>query len=170
MSADPPDGLRPPASYDRDEMIALLTLAAHHDGACSMAAVHLLTYTALPGRADFASHVDIQVVRGAADADVLGARVRDWGALLGDDSGVDLTGSDRKMLEIAASYAAGRPVDLSEHGQGLGTAHAQRLVEAVAIGAGIQEYLNIAEIRALWLGHTRGIPLESRTSDPHPTG
>ena len=30
MSADPPDGLRPPASYDRDEMIALLTLAAHH--------------------------------------------------------------------------------------------------------------------------------------------
>jgi hypothetical protein len=168
MSADLPDGLRPAASYDRGEMIALLTVAAHADGAYSMvAAVHLLTYTALPGRADFARHVDLQVVAGAADADVLGARVRNWGALLGDDSGVDLTGSDRKMLEVAASYAAGRPVDLSEHGQGLGIAHAQRLVEAVAVGAGVGEYLNIAELRALWLMHSGGIPLEmGHTIDP----
>ena len=157
MSAHPPAAdPRPAARYGRDEMIALLTAAAHVDGAHSMAAaVHLLTYTGLPGRPDFARHVDVQAVAGADDVTVLGAWVRDWGALLGDDSGVYLTGSDRRMLEIAASYAAGRPVDLREHGHGLGTAHARRLVEAVAIGAGMDEYLSIADTPALGVMRAR---------------
>jgi len=53
------------------------------------------------------------------------------------------------MLEIAASYAAGRPVNLREHGHGFGTAHARRVVEAVAIGTGMSEYLTIADSPAL---------------------
>ena len=64
MTAHPPAiGPRPSASYNRDEMIALLTAAAHVASAHSMmAAMHLLTYTGLPGRQDFARHVDVQAV------------------------------------------------------------------------------------------------------------
>ena len=76
--------------------------------------------------------------------------MRDWDALLSGDSGVYLTGGYQRMLEIAASYAAGRPVSLREHGHGFGTAHARwRVVEAVAIGAGMGEYLAIAGSPAL---------------------
>jgi hypothetical protein len=133
-------------------MRALLIAAAHvADTHSMMAAMHLLTYTGLPGRADFAKHVDVQAVTSAPGVTVLAAWVRDWDALLGDDSGVDLTGNDRRMLEIAASYAAGRPVVLREQAHGLGAAHAQRLVEAVAIGAGVEEYLRIAETIARWV-------------------
>ena len=111
MTAHPPaTGFRPAASYSRDEMITLLTAAAHVASSHSMmAAVYLLTYTGLPGRQDFARHVDVQAVALSDDVTVLAARVRDWDVLLGDDSGVDLTGSDRRMLEIAASYAARPP-------------------------------------------------------------
>jgi hypothetical protein len=151
MSTSPPAGrTRPAASYDRDEMIALLTAAARVAGTHSMAAaMHLLTYTELPGSRDFARHVDVQADRAADGSPVTGAWVRDWDALLGDDSGVYLTGGDRRMLAIAASYAAGRPVDLREHGHGFGTAHARRVVEAAAIGAGMGEYLTIADGPAL---------------------
>jgi hypothetical protein len=38
----------------------------------SMAAMHLLTYTGLPGRPDFARHVDVQAVADADDVTVLG--------------------------------------------------------------------------------------------------
>jgi hypothetical protein len=44
-------------------MIALLTAAAHVDGRHSVAvAMHLITYTALPGHQDFARHVDVRAV------------------------------------------------------------------------------------------------------------
>src|SRR5260370_23422954 len=114
MPAPPPaPGPRPPASYNRDEMIALLTAAAHVASSHSMmAAMHLLTYTGLPGRQDFARHVDVQAVAFSDDVIVLAAWVRDWDVLLGDDSGVHLTRSDPRLLEIAASYAAGRPMIL----------------------------------------------------------
>jgi hypothetical protein len=46
-------------------------------------------------------------------------------------------------------------VDLREHGHGLGTAHARRLVEAVAIGAGMDEYLSIADPPALGVMRAR---------------
>jgi hypothetical protein len=115
MNAPPPAGHpRPAASYDREEMIALLTAAARIAGTHSIAAaVHLLTYTELPGSQTFARHVDAQAGRDADGSPVTGAWVRDWDALLGGDSGVYLTGGDRRMLEIAASYAAGRSTSAS---------------------------------------------------------
>jgi hypothetical protein len=70
--------------------------------------------------------------------------VRDWDALLSGDSGVYLTGGYQRMLEIAASYAAGRPVSLREHGHGFGTAHARRRDRC-----GQGEYLTIADSPAL---------------------
>ena len=132
-------------TYTAGEMTALLNEWARVVGSWSMyAAMHLLTYTELPGRRDFARHVEITTGYAADESEPLSAVVRHWDQLLTSGT-VYLTGGDARMIEIAAS----RPVDLREHGHGLGTAHARRLVEAVAIGAGIGEYLTIADSPAL---------------------
>jgi hypothetical protein len=138
-----------PEDYTAEEMTALLNEWARVTGAYSMyAAMHLLTYTELPGRRDFAKHVDIETGYAADETEPLIAVVRDWDKLLTGNT-VRFTGGDLRMTEVAASYAAGRPVDLREHASGLGTAHARRLVEAVAIGAGMGEYLTISDSPAL---------------------
>lgn len=140
---------RKPEAYTAEEMTALLNEWARVVGSCSMyAAMHLLTYTEMPGRKDFARHVDIETGYAADETEPLIAVVRDWDKLLTGNT-VRFTGGDLRMTEIAASYAAGRPVDLREHAVGLGTAHARRLVEAVTIGAGMGEYLTIADSPAL---------------------
>src|SRR6266702_5649842 len=140
---------RKPETYTTEEMTSLLSEWARVVGSCSMyAAMHLLTYTELPGRKDFAKHVDIETGYAADETEPLIAVVRDWDKLLTGNT-VRFTGGDLRMTEVAASYAAGRPVDLREHGNGLGTAHARRLVEAVAIGTGMAEYLTIADSPAL---------------------
>lgn len=136
---------RPAASYNTEEMTELLNTAARVIDSGSMyAAMHLLTYTELPGRRDFAAHVEITRGHAFDGSTPLIAVVRDWDALLNSHT-VYFTGGDARMVEIAASYATGRPVNLREHANGLGTAHARRLVEAVAIGAGMGEYLTIAD-------------------------
>jgi hypothetical protein len=140
---------RKPETYTAEEMTALLSEWARVTGSHSMyAAMHLLTYTELPGRRDFAKHVDIETGYAADETEPLIAVVRDWDKLLTSNT-VYFTGGDLRMTEIAASYASGRPVDLREHGNGLGTAHARRLVEAVAIGTGMGEFLTIADSPAL---------------------
>ncbi|HEY3958709.1 MAG TPA: hypothetical protein VGM53_35555 [Streptosporangiaceae bacterium] len=150
---------RPAASYGTEEMAALLTAGARLAGThAAAAAAHLLIFTELPGGRDFARHVQVDVVTSHLDgAAVLGAWVKDWDALLADD-GIYLTGSGRRMLQIAASYAAGHPVDLSENGSGLGTAHARRLIEAVIIGAGMAEFYTVT-------GTSRLDELNARRSD-----
>jgi hypothetical protein len=136
-------------TYNTEEMTHLLNEWARVIGSDGMyAAMHLLTYTELPGRRDFAKHVDITTGYAADESEPLIAVVRDWNALLTDNT-VYLTGGDARLIEIAASYAHGRPVNLREHGNGLGTAYARRLVEAVAIGAGMADYLTIADSPAL---------------------
>jgi hypothetical protein len=138
-----------PEACTAEEMTALLSEWARVVGSYSMyAAMYLLTYTELPGRRDFAKHVDIETGYAADETEPLIAVVRDWDKLLTGNT-VRFTGGDLRMTEVAASYASGRPVDLREHAAGLGTAHARRLVEAVAIGAGMGEYLTIADSPAL---------------------
>lgn len=130
-------------------MTALLNEWARVVDSYSMyAAMHLLTYTSLPGRKDFARHVDIETGYAADGPEPLIAVVGDWGRLLNDGT-VRFTGGDVRVVGLAASYATGHPVDLRECGNGLGTAHARRLVEAVAIGAGMGEYLTITDSTAL---------------------
>lgn len=141
--------LKKPEAYTAEEMTALLNEWARVAGSHSMsAAMHLLTYTELPGRKDFAKHIDIQTGYAADETEPLIAVVRDWDRLLTSNT-VLFTGGDLRMTEIAASYSSGRPVDLREQAVGLGTAHARRLVEAVAIGAGMGEYLTISDSAAL---------------------
>jgi hypothetical protein len=129
--------------YGRDEMRELLGTGARlEDRPSAAAAVHLLTFTDLPGRRDFARHVRIENVTGAGGGTVLAAWVRNWDRLLGDGS-VYLSGGLRRLLEVAASYATGRPVDLRDTSSGLGTAHAGRLIEAVVTGTGMAQYYTI---------------------------
>ncbi len=140
-----------PADYGRDEMHELLAAGARlEDRPSAAAALHLLTFTDLPGRRDFARHVHVEnvtgagsgTITGAGSGTITGAWVRDWQALLTDGS-VYVSSGPRRLLEVAASYATGRPVDLRETGSGLGTAHAGRLIEAAVIGTGMAEYYTI---------------------------
>ncbi len=131
------------SGYGRDEMCELLAAGARLEGRPSAAAaVHLLTFTNLPGRRDFARHARIENVTGADGGTVLAAWVRNWDRLLGDGS-VYLSSGPRRLVEVAASYATGRPVDIRDASSGLGTAHARRLIEAVVIGTGTAGYYTI---------------------------
>lgn len=157
-------------TYTTAEMTHLLNEWARVIGSDGMAAaMHLLTYTKLPGRRAFAAHVDITTGYAADGSEPLIAVVRDWNALLTDNT-VRFTGGEARLTEIAASYADGRPVNLREHANGLGTAHARRLVEAVAIGAGMGDYLTIADSPALVEMRARNDALLGPTAPQPPQG
>ena len=135
-------------SYRRTEMIALLSTAARIDRSPpAAAATHLLTYTDLPGRQSFASHVDVHAVREGGGSMVTGAWIRDWDALLGD-RGVSLNSTTYRLIELAASYATGRPVDLRNtigyFATELDPWTAQRIAEAAVIAAAYDETLIVA--------------------------
>lgn len=135
-----------------DQMAAALTVAARASGSqLQQAAVHLLTFTELPGRTDFAAHVDLDFVEiqgdesdGSPDESLLLARVRDWAVLLLDRR-MYLTGGGRRLLELAGSLATGRPVDLSSQLTDLGHAHGRRVVEAVIIASGLSGFYHLTE-------------------------
>ena len=75
---------RPATSCDPNEMPELLLAGARADGWLpARAAMHLLTFTDLPGSAQFAAHVEIRDAW-SPGATVRGAWVRDWDALLAD--------------------------------------------------------------------------------------
>lgn len=131
-------------SHSPDELRELLLAGARADGWLpAQAAMHLLTYTGLPGSPRFAAHVDVRDAW-SLGAMVRGAWVRDWDALLADEE-LYLTGSECRLLEVAASFAAGRAISLSEQvTRELGWAHAQRVLEAVIIATGTAELLQVA--------------------------
>lgn len=131
------------AAHGRDWMCSLLAAGARLDGTHSVAAaVHLLTFTGLPGHRDFARYVRIESVSADGTWRAKAAWVRNWDALLSDGS-IYVSGGLRRLLEVAASYAAGRPVDLRHASSGLGTAHAGRLIEAAVIATGMAEYYTV---------------------------
>ncbi len=134
---------RPATSYDPDEMRELLLSGARADGWLpAHAAMHLLTFTDLPGTPQFALHVEVRDAW-SPGGPVRGAWVRDWDALLADPDQY-LTGTERRFLEIAASFAAGRAISLSEQVTSeLGWAHAERVAEAVIIAANATGLLQV---------------------------
>ncbi|WP_280345751.1 hypothetical protein [Nocardia neocaledoniensis] len=137
------------ASYTADQLRTMLeTGAAAADSPFQRAAIHLLTYTDLPGRADLAPYVDI------VDVDIDGrsvpaAWIRDWHRLGRLEGLGHLHGGAERLVRLAASMAHGEPVDLSATLSGLGHAHARRVLEAVAICAGVDEFYAISETPAL---------------------
>lgn len=131
-----------PVAYTRDELIRLLEAGALALGATgTQAAIHLLTFTALPGRADLAHHIDINTIDDVDGFTVTGAFVRDWPSLAAHDHLFGLTGTDERMLALAASLADGVPVDLRNNAAGFGSRPAAaRVLEAMAIWLGVEPY------------------------------
>lgn len=136
-------------TYTADELAALLETGARaQDSPFIMSAIHLLTYTDLPGRSDLAPYVEF------ADVDLDGetvraAWIRDWHGLGQLKNLGHLHGGAERLIRLAASMAHGEPVDLSATLSGLGHAHARRVLEAVAICAGVDEFYAITETPAL---------------------
>jgi hypothetical protein len=132
-------------TLSRTEMNEALTAGARlSDRVHHQAAVHLLTFTELPGRRDFARHVELVEEDGQ-----LVAYVRDWKALLTDDK-IYLTGSGYRLLSLATSYvtgisAAATTTELFANLSGLGTAHAKRVIESVIIGCGMEGFYTLHE-------------------------
>ncbi|MFF1737861.1 hypothetical protein [Streptomyces sp. NPDC058247] len=133
-----------PASLSEEEMTEALEAAAKLSRSeLRRAATHLLTFTGLPGRADFARHTAL-VWEEDPDVDrVLIAEV-DWTALRDDESMI-LNGSTDKLLHLAVSYAKGRPVHLDAYLNTFGTATAKRVLEAHMIGMGLEGFYTLED-------------------------
>ncbi|MFJ5645780.1 hypothetical protein [Streptomyces sp. NPDC093223] len=131
------------ASLSEQEMTDALTAAATlSKSELTRAATHLITFTGLPGRADFARHVTLAWAQDAENGPVLTAEV-DLAALR-EDNTVQLTGSDEKLLTLALSYANGRPVRLDAYLNSFGHQTAQRVLEAHVVGMGMEGFLTVA--------------------------
>ncbi len=128
--------------HNPEQMNEMLLAGARLTGTLTArAAVHLLTFTELPGRASFAELVDVVDERDRDGNQVTAAYVTDWAALPAKAG--YLTGGDARLLALAVSLAAGDPVDLRENLPGLGTAYAHRVIEAVVIATGYDELYTI---------------------------
>ncbi|GGK69213.1 hypothetical protein [Nocardia camponoti] len=154
-------------THTAEEVAALLEAGARaSDSPFQQAAIHLLTYTDLPGRADLQPYLDIE------DVDLNGqsvpaAWIRDWHGI-GKLKGLGhLHGGAERLVRLAASMAHGEPVDLSATLSGLGHAHARRVLEAVAICSGADEFYEITETPALQRNNSFLAALLGETS---PTG
>ncbi|WP_431935843.1 hypothetical protein [Micromonospora sp. RP3T] len=151
----------PPAAPG-DEMRAMLTAGAQRDGALNRrGAVHLLTFTSIPAWRGFPALVDVLTVPVMVDAgsdgpwhldgaDMQVAFVRNWATLAEDIRAAHLSASARRLLTLAVSMATGGPVDLRENLASLGHAHARRVLEAVAIATGADEFYTLTATPALF--------------------
>ncbi|MFD8387402.1 hypothetical protein ACFV2X_54550 [Streptomyces sp. NPDC059679] len=132
-----------PASLSAEEMTAALTAAATLSGSeLKRAATHLVTSTGLPGRADFARHITLTWAEVPDTGRALTAEVN-LTALRADEE-VYLTGADEKLLNLALSYATGRPVHLDAYLNGFGHQTGLRVLEAHIIGMGMEGFLAAA--------------------------
>ncbi|MFI7608880.1 hypothetical protein ACIBTV_27720 [Micromonospora sp. NPDC049366] len=124
-----------------DAMRALLTAGARYTGRLNVqAAVYLLTFTDLPDWRGFRDLVHTERVDDQArDETYDAAFVPDWSALL-DAKAAQIRGSGRRLLELAVSMAVGVPVNLREALAGFGHVGKRRVVEAVAIATGVEEF------------------------------
>lgn len=101
------------------------------------AAVHLLTFTAVPDQPGFGDLVEIlDLVWGMGDTVRMG-QVTDWAEVSRFAATAGVPDRDRKLVAVAASLAGGPPVSLeSAVSFADDPAAAQRLIEAIAIATG----------------------------------
>jgi hypothetical protein len=159
---------RTAADLTREEMEAALLAYARRSGSdYQAAAAHLLVFTELPGRVDFARHVDVAEVAGDDGGPELVARVKDWYALI-EDRELQLTGGAERLLGLAAGWVAGRAVMLTYHMHGMGTAHTKRALEAMLIGSGAAGFYEIHDgpkLATLWRPDHVQTPTADTTAD-----
>jgi hypothetical protein len=125
-------------------MIELLTRGALlDDNPPGQAAIHLVTFTGVPGTREFARHVQTGT-RFSFSANTLltGAWVRSWHKLSGDPDLMD-SAADTRLLALAASLASGKRVNLMDATAGMGWAHAQRIAQAILIRCGAAQFLTV---------------------------
>jgi hypothetical protein len=177
------DGRRRPkaSAHAREEMVGMLGAAARVDGSVTMkAAMYLLAATDLPGTPQFARHVDIEddIVNerngtGAWEwARYTCAWVRDWDRLRNDREAI-WNEHQLALVDLAMSYATGRPVNLHDaigyaarlHGPDA----ARQITQATAIAMGLE--VSDSEIRYKqpgWPGqHAEGTADDAGTSPVH---
>ncbi|MFJ6198251.1 hypothetical protein [Micromonospora sp. NPDC092111] len=101
------------------------------------AAVHLLTFTAVPDQPGFGDHVAIvDLVWDMGDTVRMG-QVTDWAAVVGFAAVAEVPDRDRQMIAVAASLAGGPPVGLEGAVRFVDDpAAARRVIEAIAIAMG----------------------------------
>ncbi|BAD60538.1 hypothetical protein [Nocardia farcinica] len=137
------------ASYTADELRTLLeTGAAAADSRYQRAAIHLLNFTELPGRTALNAYIETDTVT-IDGRDVRAAWIRDWDGMGRLENLGYLSGGEERLVRRAASMAHGSPVDLCATLSSLGHAHARRVLEAVAICLGADEYYDITPTPAL---------------------
>ncbi|MBL6280356.1 hypothetical protein JMF97_29770 [Micromonospora fiedleri] len=101
------------------------------------AAVHLLTFTAVPDQPGFADLVERLSLLWGADGTVEMGQVRDWEAVVRFAATADVPDRDRQMIALAASLAGGPPVDLEAAASFVDDpAAARRVIEAITIASG----------------------------------
>jgi hypothetical protein len=126
----------------REELCALLAEGARIDGVtASQAAMHLVTFTHLPGTRAFARHVVLDTHYSMADhASLPGAWIKSWQNLVRDPK-LYPEGHEKRFLRLASSLASGQLVNLQDALANMGWAHAQRIAEAMLIRMGASQYL-----------------------------
>lgn len=128
-----------------DEMRALLVAGGRYTGRLSVqGAVHLLTFTDVPAWRGFPALVHIERVDDTARGETYDAAfVPSWPTLLEDTRAAHVSGSARRLLALAVSMAVGAPVDLRENLTEFGHATTRRVLEAVAIATGADEFYTL---------------------------
>ena len=142
---------KPTTEYTADEWTQLLIAGGKYSGLLTVkAAIHLLTFTELVHRRGFDDLVEVETVHDRAnDETYTAAFVKDWTGLPDNEAATRLPGGDTRLLALAVSMAAGTPVNLRENLAGFGHAHMRRVIEAVAIATGGDEFYNVAATPAL---------------------
>ncbi|MGV9679079.1 hypothetical protein ACWDSJ_27675 [Nocardia sp. NPDC003482] len=133
-----------------DRLRTLLeTGAAAADSRFQRAAIHLLAFTDLLGRAGVQdAHIQTDTVT-IDGREVPAAWIRDWSAVGRLENLGSLTSGQERLVRLAASMAHGTPVDLRAALSELGHAHARCVLEAVAISLDADQYYTITPTPAL---------------------
>ncbi|MEU8330491.1 hypothetical protein [Micromonospora sp. NPDC048839] len=101
------------------------------------AAVHLLTFTAVPDQPGFGDLVGVLDLPWDMGDTVRMGQVTDWAAVVDFAAAADVPARDRRMIAVAASLAGGPPVGLEAAVSFTDDpAAARRVIEAIAIATG----------------------------------
>jgi hypothetical protein len=142
-------------NHTSGELEQMLIAGAQIDGRPTLqAAVHLLLFTELQAYNPFVDLLEFD-----NDDEPRAAYVRDWTILPTTVApALSLGTGIRRLLALAASLAAGEPVDLREHLPAAGPAQARKIVEAVAIATG---YAQLCATEATATGKDHPLSLDA---------
>lgn len=149
-----------PAGLGSEAMTAALLDAGRVETPAGHAALLLLAESDFSGTAAMTRYVRLYDETDPATGAPMLSAYADWGRLLEDLSELRLSGSDIKLLRLAASYGIGTPVDLSTCA-GLTPVYAKAAAVAALVAAGASEVLALDLI----MGTEQGAALWGQVPD-----